>query len=362
MKRILALDGGGIRGVFALEILLHMEETLSKIYARDDFVLADHFDFFAGASTGAIIAACLCWGFKVQAILDMYVKYGQDMFQPVPWYRPLKKFGISKYDARPLSAMLKRIFSEDGKGEVPALLGTSRLKKLLLVIVRNNSTGSPWPLTNNPNAKFADRSHPQCNLNIPLYKLVRASTAAPVYYDPEKIMLGTQQYTFVDGSMTPYNNPALIAGLTATLPGYNVNWETGPDKLRIISLGTMRFPSGLPKEARNLWVGYNASHIPAALIQGAASEQDYLCRCLGKCLYGEPIDREIGDLIGVPLPGVPWFSYVRYNRSYSAGEVEVLLRDHPSLARLDAIKAIPILSKIGKQYALDHVKPEHLVD
>ncbi|MGA7884442.1 MAG: patatin-like phospholipase family protein [Acidobacteriaceae bacterium] len=370
MKRILALDGGGIRGVFSLELLLHMQKMLRRHYGREDFLLRDHFDFFAGASTGAIIAACLAWGYTVEQILELYARYGGKMFQPIPWYLPWKRYGVSRYNALPLSDMLQRIFSEDGQGKVPALLGTEKLRmpdgtlKLLLVVVRNHTTGSAWPVTNNPFAEFNDRALDDCNLDIPLYQLIRASTAAPVYFDPEVIYLGKKKPTrhvFVDGSITPYNNPAVIAALTAILPCYHLEWETGPDKIRLISLGTLRFPSGLPPEARHLWVGYNASHIPAALIQGAASEQDYLCRCLGECQYGEPVDSEVKTLVGVPLPGQRWFSYVRYNRSFRAAEVTELLREHPSLARLDAIHAIPVLRRLGERYAAEHVKLEHLL-
>jgi hypothetical protein len=365
MKNILALDGGGIRGVFTLEILARMEQLLRKHYGRDDLVLRDHFDFFAGTSTGAIIAACLCWGMSVEEILDLYVSYGRAMFQPVPWFDP-RRYLFSRFDSKPLTEMLQRTFSETGDGKEPALLGSDKLRtkdgrlRLLMVVVRNHSTGSAWPVTNNPLAKYNDRDHAECNLNIPLYKLVRASTAAPVYFDPEVIQLGTSTSVFVDGSITPYNNPALIAALTAVLPCYNLNWGGGSDKIRIISVGTIRFPSGLPKKVRKLWVGYNASRIPLALIQGAASEQDYLCRCLGDCIYGEPIDSEVNDLIGARLPGQRWFTYVRYNRSYGAAEVESLLQKHPSLAGLDGVHAIPILRQIGRQYA-ENVQLAHLV-
>jgi patatin-like phospholipase/acyl hydrolase len=361
MKRILALDGGGIRGVFSLEILLRMQDLLRHHYGSEKLVLADHFDLFAGTSTGAIIATCLCWGMNVEEILDLYVKYGEKMFQPVPWHRLYKRFLISRFDARPLSDLLQRLFSEDGAGKKPALLGTTRLRKLLLVVVRNHTTGSAWPVTNNPLAKYGNPSLPDCNLNIPLWKLVRASTAAPVYFDPEKIVLGDRPYIFVDGSMTPYNNPALIAALTAVLPCYNLNWTPGPESIRVVSLGTMRFSSGLPKKVRKLWLGYNVSRIPAALIQGIAWEQDYLCRCLGKCVYGEPLDDEVGDQIGGQLPGERWFSYVRYNQFYKPEEVEKLLQTDPRLAQLDAVGAIPALRDIGKAYAKEHVQPEHIV-
>ena len=282
MKHILALDGGGIRGVFTLEVLLRVQTLLREHYASPNMVLADHFDFFAGTSTGAIIATCLCWGMEVEAILDLYVRYGGTMFSRIPWYRPTKRLLVSKYEAKPLSELLQRIFSEDGNGEKPSLIDTARLKKLLLVVVRNHSTGSAWPLTNNTLAQYNHPDRPDCNMKIPLWKVLRASTAAPVYFDPERITLGGRTQVFVDGSITPYNNPALIAALTATLPCYRLNWPSGPENIRIVSMGTLRFSSGLPSKIRKLWVGYNAAKVPPALIQGMAWEQDYLCRCLGR--------------------------------------------------------------------------------
>ncbi len=362
MKRILSLDGGGIRGVFSLEILLRIETLLRKHFKEPRLILADHFDFFAGTSTGAIIATGLSWGMPVEEILELYVRHGTTMFQRVPWYRLLKRFLVSRYEAKPLSDMLQRAFSEDGKGEVPALLDSRRLKTLLLVVLRNHSTGSEWPVTNNPLAMFNDPSLPDCNLKIPLWQLVRASTAAPTFFDPEEITLGGKRHVFVDGAITPYNNPALIAALTAILPCYRLAWETGSDKIRVISVGTMRFSlAHADVNVRRMWVGYNAPRIPAALMQGIALEQDYLCRCLGQCIHGETLDSEIGNLEGAALPGRSWFSYVRYNRSYMGREADELLRQNPQLAELDAVRAVPSLREIGRVYAQEHVQIEHLI-
>ena len=373
MKRILAMDGGGIRGVFTLEVLLKIEELLREHYKQQDrakaerFVLRDHFDFFAGTSTGAIIATCLCWGMTVEQVLKLYVEYGQKMFQPVPWYRPYKKFLLSKFESGPLCDILRSLFIEDGK---PAALGSKLLRKrphetgdgkLLMVVVRNHSTGSAWPLTNNPDAIFNDESRPDCNLKIPLWELVRASTAAPVYFAPAEILLGKKKQIFVDGGITPYNNPALIAALTAVLPGYKVNWTPGPENIRVVSVGTIQFSSELRVKNPKLWLGFNAAHIPGALLYGMNWQQDYLCRCLGKCLFGEKLDREAGFLMDMALPGREWFSYARYNQSYKAEEMERILREDRHLAQLDAVGAIPRLRKIGEDYAKDHVKIEHLI-
>jgi len=362
MKHILTLDGGGIRGVFSLEILLRIETLLREHFKNPKLILADHFEFFAGTSTGAIIATGLSWGMTVEEILELYVQHGTTMFQHVPWYHPIRRFLVSQYEAKPLSDMLRRIFSEDGKGEVPALLETKRLKTLLLMVLRNHTTGSAWPVTNNPLAMYNQRDLPDCNLKVPLWKLVRASAAAPTFFDPEEIMLGERRHVFVDGAITPYNDPALIAALTAVLPCYRLGWETGPDKIRVISVGTMRFSlAAANKNIRRMWVGYNVPRIVAALLQGIAFEQDYLCRCLGQCIHGEELDSEIGNLEGAVLPGRSWFSYVRYDKSYMGQAAEELLRKTPQLAALDAVHAIPLLREVGRTYAQEHVRIEHLI-
>ncbi len=375
MKRILALDGGGIRGVFTLEVLLRIEKLLHDDYARQDpaqarnFTLRDHFSFLAGTSTGAIIATCLAWGMTVEHILNLYLEHGPGMFQPLPWYRPIKKYLVAKFAAAPISEMLREIFVEaDGS---PATLASPQLRhgeknNLLMVVLRNHSTGSAWPLTNNPLARFNDPAAADCNTRIPLWRLVRASTAAPTFFPPEKIQLGPAEYVFVDGSITPYSNPALIAALTAILPGYHVNWPTGPDKIRVVSVGTIAFSSELPVGDPRLWVGYFARSIPAALLQSIAWQQDYLCRCLGDCIFGAELDAEAGDLIAAhlqlaPPAGRSWFSYVRYNRTYKKQEMQRILRENPRLARIDAVDAIPHLRAIGQEYAAEHVKLEHLI-
>ena len=80
-KKMLALDGGGIRGVFTLEVLQGMQTMLAeRLGAGNTFVLADYFDYIGGTSTGAIIAAGLSMGMRVEDLLDIYTTHGQDMF------------------------------------------------------------------------------------------------------------------------------------------------------------------------------------------------------------------------------------------------------------------------------------------
>jgi patatin-like phospholipase/acyl hydrolase len=387
MKRILSLDGGGIRGVFTLEVLVKIEELLHDYYAKQDpekaktFVLRDHFDFLAGTSTGAIIATCLCWGMSAKEVRTLYHQEGRKMFELISWRHPLRKL-FSRYDPKPISDFLQGLFLE--KDGTVATLASPRLregprKNFLMVVVRNHTTGSAWPLTNNPDAIYNDPKRPDDNRQIPLWQLVRASTAAPVFFPPEKVILGGVESVFVDGSITPYSNPALIAALTAILPGYRIKWPTGPDKIRVVSIGTLAFSSELSVAHPSLWLGALAAKIPAALLQSMGWQQDYLCRSLGECLYGEMLDGEVGFLVDAldaerkdsegnctypvwqPRPAESWFSYVRYNRTFKKAEMLEILDKYPNLARLDAVDGIPHLIAVGQKYAEEHVKLEHLV-
>src|SRR3954449_8490215 len=64
-KRILSLDGGGIRGILTLEYLDAIEGMLKNRSGREDFLLCDYFDLIGGTSTGSIIAAGLACGMSV---------------------------------------------------------------------------------------------------------------------------------------------------------------------------------------------------------------------------------------------------------------------------------------------------------
>ena len=79
-KRILSLDGGGIRGLITLGYLERIEAVLKANYAElglyqkparpEDFRLRDYFDMIGGTSTGAIIASGLAIGMSVSELID----------------------------------------------------------------------------------------------------------------------------------------------------------------------------------------------------------------------------------------------------------------------------------------------------
>ncbi len=353
-KKILALDGGGIRGILTVEILAKIEEMLrAKLGRGKDFVLADYFDFFAGTSTGGIIAACLSWGMTVDKIRQFYLQNGKEMFDKASL---LKQYRYKFRDEK-LSQRLKDEFQG-------VTLGSDQLRTLLLLVMRNASTDSPWPVSNNPGAKYNSRIRKDCNLDLPLWQLVRASTAAPTYFPPEVVQVGAKEFIFVDGGITMYNNPAFQVFLMATVEPYNLNWPTGEDKLLVISIGTGTSPDAnadLKPGEMNLL--YNASSIPSALMFAALNEQDFLCRVFGQCLAGDPVDREVGDMIGRKGPVQPkLFTYVRYNAELTRAGLDALeLKDiEPAkVQQLDSVEFVDELQRVGKAVADKRVKAEH---
>ena len=350
-KTILALDGGGIRGMITVEVLKAIEDLLRKETRSDsNFVLADFFDYISGTSTGAIIAAALSLGWSVDKIRSFYEKSGKQMFDKASL---LKKF-MYQYEDEELKKMLQKEFGSD------TTLGSEELKTLLMMVMRNSTTDSPWPVSNNPGAKYNSRKRDDCNLDLPLWQLVRASTAAPVYFPPEKVRIGKNNFVFVDGGITTYNNPSFQTFLMATLGPYNMGWETGEDKLLIVSVGTGTSPDAnadLSPNEMNLL--YNASSLPSALMFAALNEQDLLCRAFGNCLCGDELDREVGDLIdqkgAIKRPVTSTlFTYVRYNAELSRKGLDKLgltKIDPRDVQKLDSVANIKELQAVGKAVA-----------
>jgi patatin-like phospholipase/acyl hydrolase len=359
-KKILALDGGGIRGLITVEVLGAIEDLLHrKLDKGPDFVLADYFDFVTGTSTGAIIAACISLGMKVDTIRDFYVNSGREMFDKASL---LKRFRY-KYEDDKLVEKMQDIFGKE------TTLGSDKLRTVLMMVMRNATTDSPWPLSNNPFAKYnqlerREKPHYDCNLDLPLWQLVRASTAAPVYFPPEVIKMGTNEFVFVDGGITTYNNPAFQAFLMATVEPYKMNWPVGEEDLFVVSIGTgANEKANRDLSASEMNLIYNASSIPSALMYAASVEQDFLCRVFGRCLAGEVLDREVWDMIGKKGPVSPkLFTYVRYNAELSPEGLDAIgLHDiNPKdVQKLDSVDHIGELQRVGRAIADKKVRQEH---
>ena len=370
-RKMLALDGGGIRGVLTLSILKAIEAQLQQ-------PLWKYFDYIAGTSTGAIIAAGLARGMSVDELITFYRNTGTAMFQRT---RFLERFN-SLYRDGPLQQQLKQVFGEATD------LKPEHLKTLLLVVTRNVTTDSPWPISSNPEARYNLLARADCNLCIPLWKLVRASTAAPIYFPPEVIQVDpkddSKTFVFVDGGVTPYNNPAFLLYRFATDPAYRLQWPAGEKNLLLVSVGTGAAPTegstASDPEHNMLSTGLG---IPGALMYGSLVDQDINCRAVGRCTYGDVIDRELLDMVPrqgndegtlterLAQPRVPLqndlgrrFLYARYNVDLSKDGLaklkitDVKPEDAQKMDKADA-EQIEVLLRIGAKAAAQVNVKEH---
>jgi hypothetical protein len=362
---MLALDGGGIRGVLTLALLKEIERQVGA-------PLGEYFDYIAGTSTGAIIATGLAKGMTVDELIAFYRTAGTEMFQRTRFLARLN----SLYKDGPLQQQLKAVFGEHTD------LRPGSLKSLLLVVTRNVTTDSPWPISSNPEARYNELARADCNLCIPLWKLVRASTAAPIFFPPEVIRLDpndeSKAFVFVDGGMTPYNNPAFLLYRFATDPAYRLNWPKGERNLLLVSVGTGAAASqgaaADDPESNMLRTGVG---IPGALMYGSLVDQDINCRAVGRCVHGDVIDRELLDMVPRQGPDegtfatrlarerVPLstdlgraFLYARYNVDLGADGLETLgftarEVDPANAQRMDKAdpEHIDLLLKIGTKAA-----------
>jgi hypothetical protein len=349
-KRILALDGGGLRGILSLGILQRLEDLLRYRHGGGNgFRLAHYFDLIAGTSTGAIIAAALALGWKVEDIRAKYLELGKSVFE-----KSLLRDGLlrAKYDDRKLISELQNVFGSD------TTLGSAKVVTGLMIVVKRIDTGSAWPISNNPIGQyFLDRPNGVVgNRDFPLWQVVRASTAAPSYFDSQLITIAESQRgipstgEFIDGGMSPYNNPSLIALMYSTLDGYRLAWPMGSDKLLLVSIGT---GVGDPAVKRANLPAEQAIKGLIALMSDCASLQEIVLQWMSMSSTARTINREVGNLQHDLIGGNPHLSYLRYNvdlRPESVAALDPSSRDAAviqSLTSMDAPENMAILHRLG---------------
>lgn len=155
--------------------------------------------------------------------------------------------------------------------------------------------------------------------------------------------------------MTPYNNPALLLYRMATSPNYRLDWPAGEDRLMLVSVGAGSVFRPLPK-ARLLGKSIltNARTLPATLMTSISVENDINCRIIGRCVYGDRIDSEIGSLIPAESRASPrQFLYARYNPDITQeGLTAMGLGDiKAGTLQIDNVAAIPDLLRVGEKAA-----------
>ncbi len=137
--QILALSGGGYRGLFTATVLKELEQE-AKENGHDS--IADCFDLITGTSVGGIVALAIAYGIKVEAIVDLFKSHGDKIFQP----KPFLKFTGSKYSNESLKTVLEEWFGDSILGD---------LKCPVVIPTIDFTRGSPVTLKtpHNPNLK-----------------------------------------------------------------------------------------------------------------------------------------------------------------------------------------------------------------
>ncbi|MCL4799126.1 MAG: patatin-like phospholipase family protein [Burkholderiales bacterium] len=361
-KRILALDGGGLRGILSLALLQKMEDVLRLRHADSaDFRLCHYFDLIAGTSTGAIIAATLAMGWTVEEIRRKYVALGKRVFE-----KSLLRKGLlrAKYDEARLIAELKKVYGAATR------LGGPELGTGLLVVTKRIDTGSPWPISNNPRGQFfkALPGGVLGNGDYPLWQVVRASTAAPAFFDPESITIARAAGykpvagEFVDGGVSPFNNPALLAVMYATMKGYRLAWPTGAENLLVVSIGT---GAADPSVTHASVAAKQAIDALLSMMNDTAALQETLLQWMSSSPTARPIDGEVGDLRNDLLAGAPLMTYLRYNvdlRAESVRRLDPTMRDTKrieSLSAMDDPENMAVLHRLGVLAAELDIRAEH---
>jgi hypothetical protein len=363
MKRILALDGGGVRGALSVAFIERMEALLAdRPGTAGRARLCDHFDLVGGTSTGAIIATALALGMSAEDIRAFYFRLAPRVFRRPPFRLP---FVGTRFDSRALEGEIRSIIG-------PRKLETPDLKTALGIVMKRLDTGSAWIVTNNPGAKYWDDPPDGAfigNRHYQLADLLRASTAAPYYFAPREVAIvdGEPPGLFVDGGMTPHNNPALALFRIATVPAYGFGWPTGVERLHIVSIGTGSwrriYAAG---EAQRM----TAIHLAFQALQGLIADNSVevltLMQMLGRSDTPWTINSEIGDLSGVQVPVEPLFVFqrfdVRLERDWLRRELGITVGEEHlgDLRRLDRADNVPLLHELGQAAAERFVEARHL--
>jgi patatin-like phospholipase/acyl hydrolase len=206
--QVLALDGGGLKGIFSAAVLAGLEQDIGRPVLR-------HFDLVTGTSTGGIIALALGAKLSPREIVEFYVDQRHRIFANRFGHRALRQLVAAKYGSGNLRAALRRVFGE-------TRLGDSRVP---LVIPTYNLGDDDVYLFKTPHAERLKR-----DWRVPMWQVAMATSAAPTFFPA--FCLPTDRVRLIDGGVWA-NNPAMV-GVTEAVSLFKVPL----DRIRVLSLGT----------------------------------------------------------------------------------------------------------------------------
>lgn len=228
---LLSVDGGGIRGLIPAMVLANLEERTGRH-------TADLFDLIAGTSTGGIIALALTvpgpegrprW--TANDLVDLYLTEGPRIFHHSIGRQLESGLGLldEKYDARPLEQALQ------------TYLGDAMVSQAVTdVLVTSYDLEHRKPFFFKTDRAKAAPEH-----DWPMKAAARATSAAPTYFEPERLTADGEVFALCDGGVFA-NNPAMCAYAEARRRHPSA-------RVRVVSLGTGQLTRSIHAEQASGW-------------------------------------------------------------------------------------------------------------
>ncbi|GAB2616001.1 patatin-like phospholipase family protein [Novilysobacter erysipheiresistens] len=261
-RRILSLDGGGIRGLVSCIWLGGVEDVLAQAGKPG---LLKNFDLVSGSSTGAIIACGLGIGLSPGTMRELYRDQRHQIFPGMPgrlWSRAGRFLSAGpsapKYDAKGLEKVLKKVFGKTtfGQLKVPTL-------------VTSYDTISRKPVM--------FKSFNPAHRDLPVWEICRASSAAPTYFPAHGMKIGGRTHSLIDGGVVA-NNPTACAIAEAMRKDRRVD---NSRELVVLSVGSGERTRPISLEAAREWGALEwAVPIIDVLFDGNTDSVDYIARQL----------------------------------------------------------------------------------
>ena len=248
MRRILTIDGGGVRGIIPATLLARLEATTGR-------PTRDSFDFVAGTSTGAVLAAGLAAGIPADRLASLYAERSDEVFRRTPVLSTLRRIVRgAMYDTSVLNSLIR---DELGSEARDWRLNDSPID--LLITAKRLRDGMPW---------YFVRDNPENSCRAGAVRLsdaATASAAAPTYFAPWDIA-GIGE--LIDGGIGVAGNPVYQACVEAF---HYTNAYVPADTL-VVSLGTGK----LLQRPRPRWLWTWLGWLLSELLRSPAEQQTEL--------------------------------------------------------------------------------------
>jgi patatin-like phospholipase/acyl hydrolase len=291
--KVLALSGGGYRGLYTVRVLRRLEDRIGK-------PLSEHFDLISGTSIGGIVALGIAAGIPLKTIEEIFISKGKSIF-PSPLKQSeknifLKPFNRIRNAARYLRAIFMPIHSADGlRSVLDELFGDLTMGDLqhvkILVTAANLSTGTP--------KIFKTPHHKDIYLDakLKLVDVALATSAAPVYFPIHEVY--DQSTFYADGGLIG-NAPGLFGWLEA-----KTRLNTPEEDIYVLSIGTL---AGKPSISGNIntskgarfWISPEKPRLLTFLMSQQEHLSNYMLSLLLKDRYylidGSVSDEAVDDI------------------------------------------------------------------